>query len=84
VLPDEPVNHPTISERSRNRVPSVKKSGWTWPCDPSSRPRAHQAADACRDAVPQAALEVEHPLPIAERYEEINLLYTIGRFLGRT
>lgn len=33
----------------------------------------------------QAALEVEHAATeLAERYEEINLLYTIGEILGRT
>lgn len=33
----------------------------------------------------QAALEVEHAAnELAERYEEINLLYTIGEILGRT
>ncbi len=33
----------------------------------------------------QAALEVEHAASeLAERYEEINLLYTIGEILGRT
>ena len=33
----------------------------------------------------QAALEVEHAATeLAERYEEINLLYTISEILGRT
>ena len=33
----------------------------------------------------QASLEVEHAVgELAERYEEINLLYTIGEILGRT
>ena len=56
------------------------------PCPPSSDPRAH-----ARFLLPvvaqvlQATLEVEHAAKeLAERYEEINLLYTTSEILGRT
>src|SRR5215207_7838068 len=56
------------------------------PCPAGTEPRAH-----ARFLVPvvsqvlQAALEVEHAAKeLAERYEEINLLYTTSEILGRT
>jgi len=56
------------------------------PCPPTSDPRAH-----ARFLLPvvaqvlQATLEVEHAAKeLAERYEEINLLYTTSEILGRT
>ena len=69
-------------------VPGVKR---TWvtvsPCDPDRPP----AENHLRMLVPvvaqilRGAQEVEHAaLELAERYEEINLLYTIGEILGRT
>ncbi|MEO8576540.1 MAG: GAF domain-containing SpoIIE family protein phosphatase [Gemmatimonadales bacterium] len=69
-------------------VPGVKR---TWvtvsPCEPDRPP----AENHLRMLVPvvsqilRGAQEVEHAaLELAERYEEINLLYTIGEILGRT
>ncbi len=68
-------------------VPGVKR---TWlaisPCDGDTRAEQH-----LRMLVPfvsqvlRGAQEVEHAaIELAERYEEINLLYTIGEILGRT
>src|SRR5688500_3248716 len=69
-------------------IPGVKR---TWitisPCDGDSPP----AENHLRMLAPvvaqilRGAQEVEHAaLELAERYEEINLLYTIGEILGRT
>ena len=70
------------------QVPGIKR---TWlavaPCEPTSEP----AEKHLRLLLPfivqilRGAQEVEHAaLELAERYEEINLLYTIGEILGRT
>ncbi|HEX2723871.1 MAG TPA: GAF domain-containing SpoIIE family protein phosphatase, partial [Gemmatimonadaceae bacterium] len=69
-------------------VPGVKR---TWvtvsPCEPD-RPPAENHLRMLIPVVTQilrGAQEVEHAaLELAERYEEINLLYTIGEILGRT
>ncbi len=70
------------------QVPGIKR---TWlavaPCGPGGEP----AEKHLRFLLPfvvqilRGAQEVEHAaLDLAERYEEINLLYTIGEILGRT
>jgi sigma-B regulation protein RsbU (phosphoserine phosphatase) len=70
------------------QVPGIKR---TWlavaPCGPPGEP----AEKHLRLLLPfivqilRGAQEVEHAaLELAERYEEINLLYTIGEILGRT
>jgi sigma-B regulation protein RsbU (phosphoserine phosphatase) len=69
-------------------VPGVKR---TWlavsPCDKDSPP-AENHLKMLLPVVAQilrGAQEVEHAaLELAERYEEINLLYTIGEIFGRT
>ena len=90
VLPDEPGQSvPTnFGTQIVTRVPSVKKIWLTvGPCDPSFSPEERHIK-LLMPVVSQfthAALEVEHAATeLAERYEEINLLYTIGEILGRT
>src|SRR5438552_17487156 len=90
VLPDEPGQSipANFGTQLVTRVPSVKKIWLTvGPCDPSFAPEERHI----RLLMPvvtqftQAALEVEHAATeLAERYEEITLLYTIGEILGRT
>ena len=70
------------------RVPSVKKIWLTvGPCDPSYSPeeRHTKLLMPVVSQFTQAALEVEHAATaLAERYEESNLLYTIGEIqVGR-
>jgi len=90
VLPDEPGQSvPTnFGTQLVTRVPSVKKIWLTvGPCDPSFSPeeRHIKLLMPVVTQFTQAALEVEHAATeLAERYEEINLLYTIGEILGRT
>src|SRR5438128_12318456 len=90
VLPDEPGQSiPTnFGTQLVTRVPSVKKIWLTvGPCDPSYSPeeRHIKLLMPVVSQFTQAALEVEHAATeLAERYEEINLLYTIGEILGRT
>ncbi|HEY6089938.1 MAG TPA: GAF domain-containing SpoIIE family protein phosphatase [Gemmatimonadaceae bacterium] len=90
VLPDEPGQSvPTnFGTQIVTRVPSVKKIWLTvGPCDPSYSPedRHIKLLMPVVSQFTQAALEVEHAATeLAERYEEINLLYTIGEILGRT
>ena len=90
VLPDEPgQSGPTnFGTQLVTRVPSVKKIWLTvGPCDPSFSPeeRHIKLLMPVVTQFTQAALEVEHAATeLAERYEEINLLYTIGEILGRT
>ncbi len=90
VLPDEPGQSvPTnFGTQLVTRVPSVKKIWLTvGPCDPSGSPeeRHIKLLMPVVSQFTQAALEVEHAATeLAERYEEINLLYTIGEILGRT
>jgi sigma-B regulation protein RsbU (phosphoserine phosphatase) len=90
VLPDEPgMSIPTnFGTQLVTRVPSVKKIWLTvGPCDPSFSPedRHIKLLMPVVTQFTQAALEVEHAATeLAERYEEINLLYTIGEILGRT
>jgi sigma-B regulation protein RsbU (phosphoserine phosphatase) len=70
------------------QVPGIKR---TWlavaPCDPGDEP-AEMHLRLLLPFVAQVlrgAQEVDHAaLELAERYEEINLLYTIGEILGRT
>ncbi len=69
-------------------VPGVKR---TWVTVASCEPDRPPAENHLRLLVPivaqilRGAQEVEHAaLELAERYEEINLLYTIGEILGRT
>jgi sigma-B regulation protein RsbU (phosphoserine phosphatase) len=90
VLPDEPgqsipANFGTLLV---TRVHSAKKIWLTvGPCDPEHRPedRHVNLLLPVVGQFMQAALEVEHAATeLAERYEEINLLYTIGEILGRT
>ncbi len=90
VLPDEPGQSvPTnFGTQMVTRVPSVKKIWLTvGPCDPGFSPEDRHTK-LLMPVVTQfttAALEVEHAATeLAERYEEINLLYTIGEILGRT
>ena len=57
------------------------------PCEPGHgvEPRHIKLLLPVVSQFTQAALEVEHAATeLAERYEEINLLYTIGEILGRT
>jgi sigma-B regulation protein RsbU (phosphoserine phosphatase) len=58
------------------------------PCDPRDRDRAVAALAFLSPVVGhyfQASLEMEHSAyELAERYEEINLLYTTSEILGRT
>ena len=90
VLPDEPGQSiPTnFGTQLVTRVPSPKKIWLTvGPCDPSYSPeeRHIKLLMPVVTQFTQAALEVEHAATeLAERYEEINLLYTIGEILGRT
>jgi len=90
VLPDEPGQSvPTnFGTQLVTRVPSVKKIWLTvGPCDPGYSPeeRHIKLLMPVVSQFTQAALEVEHAaIELAERYEEINLLYTIGEILGRT
>ncbi|HTD82817.1 MAG TPA: hypothetical protein VK648_03400, partial [Gemmatimonadaceae bacterium] len=90
VLPDEPGQSiPTnFGTQLVTRVPSPKKIWLTvGPCDPSYAPeeRHIKLLMPVVTQFTQAALEVEHAATeLAERYEEINLLYTIGEILGRT
>ncbi|MGH7603937.1 MAG: PP2C family protein-serine/threonine phosphatase [Gemmatimonadaceae bacterium] len=90
VLPEEPgQSAPTnFGTQIVTRVPSVKKIWLTvGPCDPSYSPedRHIKLLMPVVAQFTQAALEVEHAATeLAERYEEINLLYTIGEILGRT
>jgi len=90
VLPDEPGQSvPTnFGTQIVTRVPSVKKIWLTvGPCDPSYSPedRHVKLLMPVVSQFTKAALEVEHAATeLAERYEEINLLYTIGEILGRT
>lgn len=70
------------------RVHSAKKIWLTiGPCEPPHPPEERHV-NLLMPVVAQfmqAALEVEHAATeLAERYEEINLLYTIGEILGRT
>ena len=69
-------------------VPGVKR---TWlaiaPCDADSPPAGTQLKMLLPFVaqVLRGTQEVEHAaIELAERYEEINLLYTIGEILGRT
>ena len=90
VLPEEPGQSvPTnFGTQLVTRVPSPKKIWLTvGPCDPSFSPeeRHIKLLMPVVTQFTQAALEVEHAATeLAERYEEINLLYTIGEILGRT
>ncbi|HEY8852907.1 MAG TPA: GAF domain-containing protein, partial [Gemmatimonadaceae bacterium] len=90
VLPEEPGQSvPTnFGTQIVTRVPSVKKIWLTvGPCDPGYSPeeRHIKLLMPVVSQFTQAALEVEHAATeLAERYEEINLLYTIGEILGRT
>ena len=90
LLPDEPGQSiPTnFGTQLVTRVPSPKKIWLTvGPCDPSYSPeeRHIKLLMPVVTQFTQAALEVEHAATeLAERYEEINLLYTIGEILGRT
>ncbi len=90
LLPEEPGQSiPTnFGTQLVTRVPSVKKIWLTvGPCDPSFSPeeRHIKLLMPVVTQFTQAALEVEHAATeLAERYEEINLLYTIGEILGRT
>ena len=58
------------------------------PCDPRDRERAVSALAFLSPVVAhyfQSSLEMEHSAyELAERYEEINLLYTTSEILGRT
>lgn len=69
-------------------VPGVRR---TWvsigPCDAESQPGDNHLRMLLPvvSQILRGAQEVEHAaLELAERYEEINLLYTIGEILGRT
>lgn len=70
------------------QVPGIKR---TWlavaPCDPGGEPAEKHVRLLLPFVVQvlRGAQEVDHAaLELAERYEEINLLYTIGEILGRT
>src|SRR4051812_48552127 len=90
VLPDEPGQSiPTnFGTQLVTRVPSPKKIWLTvGPCDPSYSPeeRHIKLLMPVVSQFTQAALEVEHAATeLAERYEEINLLYSISEILSRT
>ncbi|HZE07941.1 MAG TPA: GAF domain-containing SpoIIE family protein phosphatase [Gemmatimonadaceae bacterium] len=90
VLPEEPSQSAPANFGTQivTRVPSVKKIWLTvGPCDPGFSPedRHIKLLMPVVAQFTQAALEVEHAATeLAERYEEINLLYTIGEILGRT
>ena len=69
-------------------VPGVRR---TWLAVAPCEPQARVGEDHLKMLLPfvsqvlRGAQEVEHAaLELAERYEEINLLYTIGEILGRT
>ena len=89
-LPDSSARSPVSSNGGSMIVAAVPGVNRTWlaiaPCDDDS-PGEKQL----RMLLPfvaqvlRGAQEVEHAaLELAERYEEINLLYTIGEILGRT
>ncbi|MBA2708456.1 MAG: SpoIIE family protein phosphatase [Gemmatimonadaceae bacterium] len=90
-LPPSSSTRPIITNGGRMIVVSVPGVKRTWvavaPCDSGTQPAENQL----RMVLPfvaqlmRGAEEVEHAaLELAERYEEINLLYTIGEILGRT
>lgn len=89
-LPDANARAPVLSNDGSMLVAAVPGVNRTWiaiaPCDDNSPGEKH-----LRMLLPfvaqvlRGAQEVEHAaLELAERYEEINLLYTIGEILGRT
>jgi sigma-B regulation protein RsbU (phosphoserine phosphatase) len=69
-------------------VPGIKRTWLTVaPCDPGGEPEEKHLRLLLPFVVQvlRGAQEVDHAaLELAERYEEINLLYTIGEILGRT
>jgi len=90
VLPGEPGQSVpgNFGTQLVTRVHSVRKVWLTvGPCDPGHTPEDRHV-NLLMPVVAQfmkAALEVEHAATeLGERYEEINLLYTIGEILGRT
>ena len=90
-FPDQGSYAPITANGGTQTVATVPGVRRTWislgPCDPET-----SAGDVhLRMLLPvvsqilRGAQEVEHAaLELAERYEEINLLYTIGEILGRT
>lgn len=89
-LPDSNATTPLLSNGDTMLVAAVPGVKRTWlaiaPCDGEAPGQKH-----LRMLLPfvaqvlRGAQEVEHAaLELAERYEEINLLYTIGEILGRT
>lgn len=89
-LPDTNARVPILANGGSMLVAAVPGVNRTWlavaPCDDNSPGEKH-----LRMLLPfvaqllRGAQEVEHAaLELAERYEEINLLYTIGEILGRT
>ena len=89
-LPDSNTHTPVSSNGGSMLVAAVPGVNRTWlaiaPCDDNAPGDKH-----LRMLLPfvaqvlRGAQEVEHAaLELAERYEEINLLYTIGEILGRT
>ena len=90
-FPDPASTVPITTNDGALTVASVPGLRRTWlsigPCDPETSPGENHL----RILIPvvaqilRGAQEVEHAaLELAERYEEINLLYTIGEILGRT
>ena len=90
-FPDPSSTAPITANDGSITVASVPGLRRTWlsigPCDPDTLPGDNHL----RILIPvvaqilRGAQEVEHAaLELAERYEEINLLYTIGEILGRT
>jgi sigma-B regulation protein RsbU (phosphoserine phosphatase) len=90
-LPDQGATAPITANDGTVTVASVPGVRRTWlsiaPCDPDTSPGDNHLRLLLPvvSQILRGQQEVEHAaLELAERYEEINLLYTIGEILGRT
>jgi len=90
VFPEE-IGEPSPALDGRMLVTRIPGARRIWlalgPCEPghSVDPRQMKLLLPVVAQFMRSSLEVEHAaMELAERYEEINLLYTIGEILGRT
>lgn len=90
-FPDQSASAPVSANGGTQTVASVPGVRRTWisigPCDVETSPGDNHLRLLLPvvSQILRGAQEVEHAaLELAERYEEINLLYTIGEILGRT
>src|SRR5512141_2956811 len=90
-FPESPTSPPVSANGGTATVAAVPGVRRTWlsiaPCDADTSPGDNHLRMLLPvvSQILRGAQEVEHAaLELAERYEEINLLYTIGEILGRT